>query len=103
MSIRLCHKGARIVIVVRRGGAGVESWWSPHFAPRDWAPIFQDRLELLALSPLPDGDSAMACRLGRIVWTNSRCWSRITVQFERGTDVKRTLVAAALLKAARYG
>lgn len=102
MSVRLFHKGARIVLVVRREGAGVESWWSPHVAPRDWAPILRARLELLALSPLSEGGAALACRLGRIKWTAGRYWSTISVRLERGSETKRTLVTAALLKAARY-
>ena len=102
MSVRLFHKGARIVLVVRRRSAGVEVWWSPHVAPCDWAPIFRARLELLALSPISEGDAALACSLGRIEWTAERYWSRISVRVERGSETKRTLVTAALLKAARY-
>jgi hypothetical protein len=102
MSVRLFHKGARIVLVVGRGGAGVESWWSPHFTPSDWEPILRTRLELLALSPVSDGNAALACSLGRIEWTDGRYWSTISVRLERGSILKRTLVAAALLKAARY-
>lgn len=102
MSVRLFHKGARIVLMVRRTGAGVESWWSPHLASRDWAPILRARLALLALSPVSEGGAALVCRLGRIEWTAGRYWSTIAVRLERGSEKKRTLVAAALLKAARY-
>jgi hypothetical protein len=102
MSVRLFHKGARIVLVVRRESAGVESWWSPHVGPRDWAPILRGRLELLALSPNAEGDAALACRLGRIEWTVGRYWSTIAVRLERGSEAKRTIVTAALLKGARY-
>ena len=103
MSLRLFHKNARTVIAVRREGAGVESWWSPHLTPHDWAPILHARLELLALSPAAEGHSALACSLGRIEWTAGRYWSTISVRLERGSVAKRTLVTAALLKAARYG
>ena len=102
MSVRLFHKGARIVLVGRRDGAGEESWWSPHFARCDWAPILRARLELLALSPLAAGDAELACSLGRIKWTAGRYWSTISVRLERGSETKRTMVTAALLKAARY-
>jgi hypothetical protein len=102
MSVRLFHKGARIVLVVRRESAGVGSWWSPHFIPRDWAPILRARLEVLALSPISEGNAALACSLGRIEWTARRYWSTISVRLERGSDTKRTLVTAALLRAARY-
>jgi hypothetical protein len=102
MSLRLFHKDARTVIAVRREGAGVEWWWSPHFMPHDWAPILRARLELLALSPVADGHAALVCSLGRIEWNARRYWSTISVRLERGSDTKRTLVTAALLKAARY-
>jgi hypothetical protein len=102
MSVRLFHKGARIVLVVGRGGAGVESWWSPHFTRADWEPILRTRLDVLALSPIAEGKAALACSLGRIEWTGGRYWSTISVRLERGSALKRTLVAAALLKAARY-
>ena len=102
MSLRLFHKGARTVLVVRREGAGLQSWWSPHVTPFDWAPILRARLEVLALSPISQGNAALACSLGRIEWTDGRYWSTISVRFERGSDLKRTLVTAALLRAARY-
>lgn len=102
MSVRLFHKGARIVLVVRRARTGVESWWSPHVTPRDWTPILHPRLELLALSPLAERTTALACSLGRIEWIAGRYWSTISVRLERGSDEKRRLVTAALLKAARY-
>jgi hypothetical protein len=102
MSVRLFHKGARTVIVVRREGAGVESWWSPHVIPRDWAPILRARLELLALAPIAEDHAALACSLGRIEWTAGPYWSTISVRLERGSDRKRALVTAALLRAARY-
>jgi hypothetical protein len=102
MSVRLFHKGARTVIVVRRERAGVETWWSPHLSPCDWAPILGARLELLALTPVSEGSTTLTCSLGRIEWTSGRHWSTISVRLERGSDTKRTLVAAAVLKAARY-
>ncbi len=102
MTVRLFHKGARIVVVVRRARAGVESWWSPHLGRRDWAPILGAGLDLLALSPAAEGDTVLTCRLGRIEWTTGRYWSTISVRLDGGSERKRTLVTNALLKAARY-
>jgi hypothetical protein len=102
MSVRLFHKGARLVLVVRRTGAGIESWWSPHLAPGDWGPILRRPLELLSLSPLLVGGTALDCALGRIEWTARRYGSTIAVRLERGSNTKRTLVTVAVLKAARY-
>lgn len=101
MSVRLFHKKARIVLVVRRQGAGVESWWSPRFNRCDWAPVLRDQLGLLGL-PAQSEASALQCPLGRIEWIVGRYWSTISVHFDRGSDIKRTLITAALLKAARY-
>jgi hypothetical protein len=102
MSVRLFHKGARIVFATRRAAPGVESWWSPHASRRNWAPILRSRLELLALEPIAEEPTAVSCRLGRIEWTVAPYWSTISVRLERGSETKRALVTAALLRAARY-
>ena len=103
MSIRLFHRGARMVLVMRRRAAGDETWWSPHFTPPGWTEILGRQFQLLGL---PAGPAAkpggLAIRLGEINWTTSSRWSIITLQLHGGSDVKRRLVAAALLKAARY-
>ena len=101
MSVRLFHKKARIVLVVRRAGPGVESWWSPHFNRCAWAPVLRNQLELLGLNVTPEA-SALTCMLGRIEWIVGGYWSTISVRLERGSEKKRMLVAAALLRAARY-
>ena len=103
MSVRLFHRGARLVIVVRRVAPGHVCWWSPSFTPPDWGRILARQLALLALpsQPGPSGTS-LSCRLGEIDWTVSRRWSIIWLRLEGGSEVKRRLVAAALLRAARY-
>lgn len=103
MSVRLFHRGMRIVFVVRRGTDGAVRWWVPSVRPHNWAAILRRPLELLELDPRIDGSSTITFRLGRMGWTVSRCWSTIWLRLERGSGPKRTLVAAALLKAARYG
>ena len=87
--------------VRRREGAGRESWWSPAFNRCDWAPVLRTQLELLGLTATDDRTS-LTCKLGRIEWTVGRYWSTILVRLDQGSETKRTLVAAALLKAARY-
>jgi hypothetical protein len=103
MSVRLFHRGMRVVLVVQRGNAGDERWWVPSVRPHDWGAILRRPLELLDLDPQLDGTNTMTFRLGRMGWTASRCWSTIWLRLDRGSAPKRTLVAAALLKAARYG
>lgn len=103
MSVRLFHRGARVVCVVRRGAAGDERWWSPSLAAADWGSIFGGQLALLGLTPQRGADgSSLSCLLGEIRWTRARCWSSIALRFDGGSDTKRRLVAAALLTAARY-
>jgi hypothetical protein len=103
MSVRLFHRGARFVFVVRRRAAGCERWWSPCREPHDWGTILQGPLALVGLSPQLDGPFSITCRIGRVAWTQSRHWATIDVEFDRGSVTKRRLVATALLKAARYG
>ena len=102
MSVRLFHKNARLVLVASRDGAGGQTWWSPHRAPRDWPAILTPALTLLALDPVEGATGPLRFRIGSMDWTNVRYWSTITLRFDGGTERKRELVAAALLKAARY-
>jgi hypothetical protein len=103
MSVRLFHRGARVVLVVRRLAPGQVCWWSPSLTPPDWGAILAPQLALLGLPPRPGPDNtSLSCRLGDIRWTIARPWSIIWVRLEGGSDTKRRLVAAALLRAARY-
>lgn len=103
MSIRLFHRGARLVLVVRRRAAGDETWWSPHVTVPSWTEILNGQLQLLCLSAEPAATAGrLTLRLGEISWITASRWSIITLQLQGGSDVKRRLVAAALLKAARY-
>lgn len=103
MSVRLFHKGTRIVFVVRRDVAGHERWWSPCRHPHDWGTILRGPLALVGLDPRSDGPSSLMCRIGRVNWTQARRWATIELHLDGGSATKRQLVATALLKAARYG
>jgi hypothetical protein len=102
MSVALFHRGARLVIVARRRGPGNETWWSPCRRPHDWGSTLGAQLALLGLEPQRGGPGVLTCRLGRIAWRSGRRWATILVDLDRGSDPKRQLVTAALLKAARY-
>ena len=103
MSVRLFHRGARLVIVVRRRAAGEERWWSPHLRVPDWRAVLEAQLMLLGLPPQADaGPGIIRWGSGEIAWIDRRAWSTIDVRLHRGSDQKRRLVAKALLKAARY-
>jgi hypothetical protein len=103
MSIRLFHRGSRLVFVVRRLAPGDVRWWSPSITPADWGAILGRQLELLGLPAQPgDRGRSLSCRLGKIHWTIARRWSIIALRLDAGSETKRRLVAAALLRAARY-
>lgn len=103
MSVRLFHRGARLVFVVRRRAAGEETWWSPHLSAPDWGAILANQLDLLGLpAEAPESPQRLVCRLGEIRWIAARRWSIITLHLHGGSDTKRGLVAGALAKAARY-
>lgn len=103
MSVRLFHRGARLVFVVQRRAAGDEVWWAPHRAPPDWKRILEHQLRLIGLPPGPPAAGPrILTPLGEIDWKPGRRWSIMTLRLRAGSETKRRLVAAALLKAARY-
>jgi hypothetical protein len=112
MSVRLFHRGARLVLVLRRrevetaaAGAplGDHRWLAVHRADHPWDQLFRNALGLLDISAAPCangvdfGDGA-----GEVRWTRGRFWTHIEVRLFRGALRKRQLVAQALLKTARY-
>ena len=104
MSVRLFHQGARFVIRARRTDAGRETWWALRRQPQeDWHRILERPLMLLDLEPQKDGACSLACKLGAVTWTTGWRWATIDVRLDQGSAARRTLVTAALLKAARYG
>ena len=103
MSVRLFHKGARFVLVIRRAAPGCERWWALCLTRHDWRDILLAPLVLIGLNPRPDGPSSLVCRIGRVEWTEARRWATIDLRLDGGSVMKRQLVATALLKAARYG
>ena len=102
MSVRLFHRGARLVFVVRRGPVGQETWWSPARPTNGWSAVLAGPLALLGLLPQLSGAHRLTCGLGRIEWTETRLWTTIKVWLDQGSETKRQLVTTALLKAARY-
>jgi hypothetical protein len=103
VSVRLFHKGARLVLVIRRAAPGSERWWALCWTRHDWRSILLDPLLLVGLDPRSDGPRSLVCRIGRLEWTEARRWATIDLRLDGGSATKRQLVAAALLKAARYG
>ena len=65
--------------------------------------MLREALLLLDLDPRMDGGSSLGCTLGAVTWTTGWRWATIVVHLDQGSAARRTLVTAALLKAARYG
>ena len=105
MNLGLGHAGARFVLVIRRRSPGDETWWSPRSLggrTRDWGTILAAPLSLLALVPRATEPATLRCGLGEIAWREGRLGSTIDVRLTGGSERKRRLVVAALLRAARY-
>jgi hypothetical protein len=104
--IRLWHKGARIVFVLERRESAMSHhrWFSVHRSPPPWGEIFRKAFGLFDMPGVLVGPSSLRSEGGRgeLDWTAGRYWTRIDLRLVQGSARKRTLLAAALLKAARY-
>jgi hypothetical protein len=106
MSVRLFHKNARLVVVVRREQTETtrERWLSVHLTSHPWRRILETalgRLDLPASGSEPAPDT-LAFALGELRWTGGRYWTTISLALNRAPLRKRQLIASALLRAARY-
>ena len=119
MSVRLFHRGGRLVMRTGRTGNQVSTWRALHLRPIAWQDVFRPALELLGFT-VETGDGVLrfgtnpstevridpATRPdtggGSIRWTRGAFWTTIRLQLPRCSVKKGDLLAAALLKAARY-
>ena len=115
MKIRLFHKDARWVWVLRRrdldapdpGGGPLSEhrWLAVHFSSYPWAEIFRVALERLPVTTTPAGGGFgfdFDNNGGDLRWTPGRYWTTISLRLTSGSLLKRQLIAGTLLKAARY-
>jgi hypothetical protein len=113
MKIRLWHKDARWVWVLRRrdldvpdpagGPLSEHRWLAVHFSSYPWAEIFRIALERLPVTTTPvDGGFDFDNDSGDLRWTPGRYWTTINLRLKSGSLLKRQLIAGTLLKAARY-
>ena len=95
MSIRLWHRGSRLVFVIKQvdGTISEHRWLAVHYTPHPWVRIFDTAERLLDLPGAPGFE---------LRWTNAPYWTTIDLRLTQGSLRKRQLIAAALLKAARY-
>ena len=101
MSVRLFHRGARVVIPLSTS-ASSHLWRALHVRPVSWARVFRPPLDLLGLGA-EEAAEALRFTGGRVDWTRSAFWTTIRLQLPPCSPKKAALLAAGLLKAARYG
>lgn len=100
MSVRLFHKGARLVLPAPAGD-GVRVWIALHHRPVEWPAIFSGAVSLLGYAGAPEPDG-LVFKDGSVRWTRGPMWTTIRLRLPSGSPKKQALVAAGLLKAARY-
>jgi hypothetical protein len=95
MSVRLFHRGSRVVLVLGRDESDISQhrWLAVHYSTHPWDQIFAKAIAILDLTAAPGLD---------LHWTVQRYWTKIDVRLTQGSLRKRQLIATALLKAARY-
>jgi hypothetical protein len=102
MSVRLFHRGARLVAHVRSGD-GERVWVAFHRAPLGWGDLFAPALLLVGFSSRRDGEAVRFGDGGSIHWTRGAMWTTIRLRLPRCSEKKAALLASGLLKVARYG
>lgn len=102
MSVRLFHRHARLVIP-RAGGTHTFTWLAFHRRPVPWSGIFAPALALVGFAAQRESNGLRFGEGGSLRWTNRSLWTTIQLQLPPCPEKKAVLLAAGLLKAARYG
>lgn len=102
MSVRLFHQHTRVVIPVASGDRAF-TWYAFHRRPIAWAELFAPVLLLVGFMGEREPDGIRFGEGGRLRWTRGALWTTIRLQLPPCSDRKAALLAAGLLKAARYG
>jgi hypothetical protein len=105
ISLRIWHPGRHVWRIRREIGANAlnETWISVRRVPPDWGSIFRFTLDLIWLpNESRPGQIELASQHGSITWQERTLTTRIEVRIEGFSIQKRTLIAAALWKAARF-
>ena len=78
-------------------------WIAIHPRERDWAAVFCNALDLLMETSKVDRQRiSFAEGAGQISWLRTAFWTIIRLDLDAFSEEKRHLLAAALLKSARY-
>jgi hypothetical protein len=78
-------------------------WIAIHPRECDWAVVFRNALDLLMeTSKVEQQRITFAEGAGQIAWQRTAFWTIIRLEMSAFSEQKRQLLAAALLKSARY-
>ena len=102
MSVRLFHARSRLVIRMRSEERRF-TWYAFHRRPVDWTLVLTPALSLVGFTAAPRVSGLSFGDGGSIDWTRGALWTTIRLRLPPCSDRKASLLAAGLLKAARYG
>ncbi len=103
--LRIFHPGRHVWRVRKKhdGETLVETWISFRLHPPSWERIFSSTLDLIWLpNTLQPGRIQLRDEHGLIAWHESRWMTKISIRIEGFSAPKKSLIATALLKAARF-
>ena len=103
--LRIFHPGRRLWRLRLRhdGETWMETWISFRLAPPNWEKIFSSTLDLIWLpNTSQPGRILLSDQHGFITWHESRWMTKIRVSLKGFSAPKKSLIAAALVKAARF-
>ena len=102
--LRFLHPGRHIWRLWRRRDHALEETWiALRRVPPNWEKIFSSSLDLIWLPNKPQpGHIELSDQHGFINWHESHRVTRITLRLQGFSAAKQSLIAAALLKAARF-
>jgi hypothetical protein len=86
-----------------RSAEGSFIWYALHRRPIDWPLVLTPALSLVGFSAAMRTDGITFGDGGSIDWTRGALWTTIRLRLPPCSDRKAALLAAGLLKAARYG
>jgi|SRR5450432_2062701 hypothetical protein len=103
--LRIFHPGRRVWRLGRRyeSESLMETWISLRLNPPDWEKIFSSTLDLIWLPNTPQaGRIQLSDQHGFIAWHEGRWLTKIGIRIQGFSAPKKSLIATALLKAARF-
>ena len=100
MSVRLFHRGARVVVRLPERD-GCHRWLALHVRQVPWDRVFSPALMLVGF-PCQCAGETLQFGEGRLDWTPGTFWTTIRLRLPPCSPKKAALLASGLFKAARY-